>query len=96
MDAILQTGIEKAHQAGELNGLHGVLIIHKGETLAEHYFSGADERWGRTLGVRKLTATSLHDLRSVTQSLVCRLYGIVLAEGRCRGWMTAWFRSSPS
>ncbi len=85
MDTMLQSQIEKAHQAGELDGLHGVLVVHKGEILAEQYFSGADERWGQSLGVRKLTATSLHDLRSVTKSIVGLLYGIALAEGKVPG-----------
>ncbi|MCP5084114.1 MAG: serine hydrolase [Alphaproteobacteria bacterium] len=85
MDIMLQSRIEKAHQAGELDGLHGVMIVHKGETLAEQYFSGADERWGQSLGVRKLTPTSLHDLRSVTKSIVSLLYGIALAEGQVPG-----------
>lgn len=85
MDSVLQTGIEEAYQAGELEGLHGVLIIHKGQILAEQYFPGADERWGQPLGERTLTPACLHDLRSVTKSVVGLLYGMALAEGQVPG-----------
>ena len=85
MDTQLQSQIEQAHQAGQLDGLHGVLVIHKGEILAEQYFAGTDESWGQMLGVRTLTPTCLHDLRSVTKSVVSLLYGIALADGQVPG-----------
>lgn len=81
LDAILQ----QAFSAGELSGLHGVLIIHQGEVLAESYFDGADQCWGEPLGVRKHGPDTLHDLRSVTKSVVGLLYGIALAEGKVPG-----------
>ena len=74
----LRAGVED----GELPGLHGTIVDLGGERLAEVYFEGEDERWGEPLGNRKHSAESLHDLRSVTKSIVSLLYGIALSEGK--------------
>ena len=50
--------------------------------MLERYYEGTDERWGTPLGKVKFDAATLHDLRSVTKSVVGLLYGIALAEGR--------------
>lgn len=84
-DRTLEMKIEKAFNAGELAGLHSVLIEHKGDVLAELYFDGEDERWGRPLGVRTHTADGLHDLRSVSKSVTSLIYGIALEEGLVPG-----------
>ena len=43
---------------------------------------GEDEAWGRKLGQVTFGPTVLHDLRSVTKSIVGMLYGIALADGK--------------
>jgi CubicO group peptidase (beta-lactamase class C family) len=73
--------IEKAFAAGELKGLHGLVVLRHGKIALEHYFVGADESWGDDLGVVTFDAGRLHDLRSVSKSIVGLLYGIALAEG---------------
>lgn len=80
-DERLEKKLDTAFAAGELSGLHGVLILHRGDILAERYYPGEDQDWGRPMGVRTLDAAGLHDLRSVTKSVVGLLYGIALAEG---------------
>ncbi|WP_419910536.1 serine hydrolase domain-containing protein [Hoeflea sp.] len=80
-DTELDRKLQKAHAAGELAGLHGVLIVHKGDVIAESYFEGNDERWGTPLPNAEHSETTLHDLRSVTKSVVGLLYGIALDEG---------------
>ncbi len=80
-DEALEKKLDEAFAAGELDGLHGVLILHKGDVLAERYYPGEDQNWGRPMGVRTLDKTELHDLRSVTKSVVSLLYGIALEEG---------------
>ena len=77
----LETKIEVAFEKGQLKGLHSVYVMHKGSVVAESYFSGHDERYGDRLGIRKFDASSLHDLRSITKSIVSLLYGIALSEG---------------
>jgi CubicO group peptidase (beta-lactamase class C family) len=73
--------IESAFDAGELPGLHGVLVQLRDKVLAEVYFDGQDERWGQKLSDQSHGPDTLHDLRSVTKSIVSLLYGIALADG---------------
>lgn len=70
----LQAGVE----AGLLRHLHIVLVERGGETVLESYGAGADENWGRPLGTVTFGPETLHDLRSVTKSVVGLLYGIAL------------------
>ncbi|WP_414831765.1 serine hydrolase domain-containing protein [Afifella sp. YEN Y35] len=81
LDQKLRSGFE----AGALPGLHGAIVDLKGERLAEVYFPGEDERWGRPLGLQTHGPDTLHDLRSVTKSVVGLLYGIALSEGKVPG-----------
>lgn len=77
----IEDSLQSAFDAGKLPGLHGVLVQRQGETLAEIYFTGRDERWGTPLGNRQFGPEELHDLRSVSKSIVSLLYGIALAQG---------------
>lgn len=70
----LAAGIE----SGLLRHLHAVLVGHKGELALEAYYNGRDENWGKPLGEVTFDAQTLHDLRSVTKSVVSLLYGIAL------------------
>lgn len=78
----MEAALQAAFDRGELKGLHEVLVIHKGEVLAESFFDGEDQRWGAPLGNRSFDSSSLHDIRSVTKSIVSLLYGIALSEGK--------------
>ncbi|MBL8894819.1 MAG: serine hydrolase [Rhizobiales bacterium] len=78
----LESAIAEAFEAGKLKRLHAYLVIYQGETLAEVYFDGEDERWGRRLGVVQHGPDTLHDVRSVTKSVTALLYGIARAEGK--------------
>ena len=74
----LKTGFNK----GEFVGLHGVLIARRGKLALEHYFDGVDQNWGKPLPSPHHDASLLHDMRSVTKSVIGLLYGIALAEDR--------------
>lgn len=78
----LEDQITAAFEAGELPGLHTTKADLDGDVLAEVYFQGEDEAWGRPLGNVQHGPNTLHDLRSVTKSIVGLLYGIALAEGK--------------
>jgi len=77
----LSEAIKEAHKAGKLDGLHSVVIYRHGKVIGEAYFEGEDQAWGRSLGVVKHNPDSLHDLRSVSKSIVGLLYGIALRDG---------------
>jgi hypothetical protein len=74
--------IDAAQRNGELPGLHGFLLARRGRLALERYYPGTDQTWGRSLGLVAFGPDTLHDLRSVTKSLVGLLYGIALAEGK--------------
>jgi CubicO group peptidase (beta-lactamase class C family) len=73
--------IDAGVRSGQLRDLHVVLVARGDEILAERYYSGADASWGKPLGVIAFGPDTLHDLRSVTKSIVGLLYGIALARG---------------
>jgi CubicO group peptidase (beta-lactamase class C family) len=73
----LAAGVE----SGLLRNLHAVLVGHRGRIALEHYDTGPDENWGAPIGTVRFAPDTLHDLRSVTKSIVGLLYGIALDRG---------------
>jgi CubicO group peptidase (beta-lactamase class C family) len=65
-------------RSGLLPGLHAVLVSRNERLVLERYYPGADEAWGKPLGMVTFGPDTLHDLRSVTKSIVGLLYGIAL------------------
>lgn len=80
--AALDDHLDAALGDGKLDNIHAVVVIRNGRLVFERYFAGEDERWGRPLGRVRFDASTLHDLRSVSKSVVGLLYGIALAEGK--------------
>jgi CubicO group peptidase (beta-lactamase class C family) len=79
--ADLPDKLDAAVRSGLLGGLHAVLVSRNERLVLERYYQGADESWGRPLGTVTFGPDTLHDLRSVTKSLVGLLYGIALDRG---------------
>lgn len=73
----LAAGIE----SGLLRHIHEVLIARGDRLVLEHYGKGQDENWGSSIGTVTFGPETLHDLRSVTKSIVGLLYGIALDRG---------------
>jgi len=61
-------------------GLHGVVVTRHGKLVLERYLAGSDEIWGRPIGTVNFGPDTLHDIRSVTKSIVGLLYGIARAQ----------------
>jgi CubicO group peptidase (beta-lactamase class C family) len=74
--------LDDSYAAGVLPNLHAVVVARHGKLVLERYFTGSDERWGQDLGSVAFGPDVLHDLRSVSKSIVGLLYGIALAEGK--------------
>jgi CubicO group peptidase (beta-lactamase class C family) len=68
--------------AGRLLNVHGVVALRRGRLVFERYMAGTDQNWDRPLGSVDFTADTLHDMRSVTKSIVGLLYGIALGNSR--------------
>jgi CubicO group peptidase (beta-lactamase class C family) len=69
-------------QARKASGLHALLVSQGGKLVFEHYGEGEDQGWDRPLGHVVFGPDVLHDLRSVSKSLVGLAYGIALTEGK--------------
>ena len=79
-------------------GVHAIIIERSGQLIYESYFDGFDERWGQPLGRITITATTKHDLRSVTKSVISALTGIALGEGAIKSLdqpLLEWFPEFP-
>ena len=78
----LAARLAELQRDGRVLGLHTLLVSQGDKALFEHYGMGDDENWGKPLGTIAFGPTVLHDLRSVTKSIVGMLYGIALADGK--------------
>src|ERR1044072_4737094 len=65
--------IDQFFLTGRAQNMHGVVIVRHGRLVLERYYEGFDQA---------RAAQHLHDLRSVTKSVIGLLYGIALEEGR--------------
>ncbi len=62
--------------------MHAVIVVRGGRLVLERYFEGTDDARGKPLGVVRFGPDTLHDLRSVSKSIVGLLYGIALVQGK--------------
>ncbi len=96
MASDLATRLAQGGQSGEFTGLHAVFVARRGQKVFESYFEGHDERWGTPLGKVAFDAHTLHDVRSVSKSVVGLLYGIALDEGRVPALDTPLLEAFPA
>jgi CubicO group peptidase (beta-lactamase class C family) len=61
---------------------HSLLIYKNDKLVSENYFTGQDYDWGRDIGIVKHSDTVLHDMRSVSKSIVSACIGIAIAQGK--------------
>ena len=76
----LAEALKELIAAGRAPDLHGVVAIRHGEVILEHYGVGEDFSWGESHGVDTFGPDTLHDVRSITKSVVGVLYGIALGD----------------
>jgi CubicO group peptidase (beta-lactamase class C family) len=65
--------------------IHSLLIYNSGKLIYEKYFEGEDEQWGNKLGSVKFDSNTLHDVRSISKSVVSACIGIAIKEGKIEG-----------
>jgi CubicO group peptidase (beta-lactamase class C family) len=58
--------------------IHAVVIVRQGKLVFEQYFAGYDEPWGENGRRHDFDATTKHDLRSASKSVVSLLVGIAI------------------
>ena len=62
-------------------GLHGVVVVRGRQIVLERYFEADDNNWGKRTHV-KFGPGTLHNLYSVSKSVVALVYGVALAAKR--------------
>ncbi|WP_236050597.1 serine hydrolase domain-containing protein [Nonomuraea cypriaca] len=77
--------IDTVLRSGKAPNLHGLVVTRGGEIVLERYGAGVDHRLGDSLGHVAFDRDTLHDLRSVSKSVVALLYGIALDAGLVPG-----------
>lgn len=73
--------MSNAIATGEYPNIHSVLIAKNGRLIYEKYFPGKDEILGNSIGVVNHHMDTLHDIRSVTKSIVSACIGIAISKG---------------
>lgn len=69
-------------ESGAIPNVHAVIAVSHGRKLVDWYFTGRDrKRDGTDLGIVAFRPETLHDVRSVSKSVVSLLFGIALHEG---------------
>jgi CubicO group peptidase (beta-lactamase class C family) len=74
--------LRKRIASGEIANVHSVIVVQDGKTLAEWYFTGTDEIRGAPVGKVAFDRSKLHDIRSVSKSVIALVFGIAHAAGR--------------
>ncbi len=78
----LEARLDNAIAEKRVWNLHGVIVVRNGRPVLERYFDGEDNARGKPHGMVSFKSDTLHDLRSVSKSIVGLLYGIALAAGK--------------
>jgi CubicO group peptidase (beta-lactamase class C family) len=81
-DSSWEQRLVELEKSGRVFGLDALIVSRGGKTIFEHYGEGPAEAWGAPLGVVKFGPTVIHDLRSVSKSVVSCVYGIALGQGK--------------
>ena len=58
--------------------VHAVIVVRRGTLVFEQYFPGDDEPWGMGESRHDFDATTKHDMRSVSKSVISLLVGIAI------------------
>ena len=74
--------LDAGFESGLLRDAHAVAVCRNGRLVLDRYFTGRDHAWGDDLGDVSFGPDTLHDLRSVTKSIVALLYGMALQDGQ--------------
>ncbi len=77
LDGARLCGIEQRLKFTD-SDVHAVLIACHGKLVFEQYFAGLDQPWGQPEGPHDFDATTRHDMRSASKSIVSLLVGIAI------------------
>lgn len=84
-DSLGLSNMTAAIRNHEYSNIHSVLIARGGKIVYEQYFTGNDEVWGDPIGEVAFDKDKLHDIRSISKSIVSACVGIAIAQGKLKG-----------
>jgi CubicO group peptidase (beta-lactamase class C family) len=84
MDTALIGKLESEISQGVFPNIHSLLIARNNKLVYEKYWTGKDEIWGDAIGEVSHGVDSLHDLRSVSKSVVAICTGIAIEQGKIK------------
>ena len=84
IDSALINKIDTAVSNGTFPNIHSLLIAQNNQLVYEKYWTGKDEKWGVDIGVTKHDKDSLHDIRSISKSIVSACFGILMQQGKIK------------
>jgi CubicO group peptidase (beta-lactamase class C family) len=71
-------------QKGNFPNIHSVLIARHNKLVFEEYWPGKDEVWGQDKGVITHGPNDLHDIRSISKSIVSACVGLAISQGKIK------------
>jgi CubicO group peptidase (beta-lactamase class C family) len=84
IDSAIINKIDTAIRNGTYPNIHSLLITKDNKLVYENYWPGKDESWGQPLGEIIHAKDSLHDIRSISKSIVSACVGIALQQGKIK------------
>jgi len=84
IDSDVINKIDTAIRNGTYPNVHSLLIARNGKLVYERYWPGKDESWGQGLGIIIHGKDSLHDIRSISKSIVSACIGIAVQQGKIK------------
>jgi len=84
IDSSVINNIDTAVRNGTYPNIHSLLIARNNKLLYEKYWPGKDESWGQDLGIIIHGIDSLHDIRSISKSIVSSCIGIAMHQGKIK------------
>lgn len=83
-DSTIINRIDTAITNGTYPNIHSLLITRNNKLVYERYWPGKDQRWGNDLGLIEHNRDSLHDIRSISKSIVSACVGIAIDQGKIK------------
>lgn len=84
IDAAMINKMDSLIANGTYPNIHSVLIARNKKLVFEKYYTGKDQDWGKDLGITNHAIDSLHDIRSISKSIVSACVGLALAQGKIK------------
>ncbi|WP_299434557.1 serine hydrolase [uncultured Aquimarina sp.] len=81
IDSSILNDLTQKIESGHYPNFHSVIILYQGNIIYEKYFMGKDNILGTQHAVVQHSATTLHDMRSISKSVVSTCIGIAIKEG---------------